>query len=326
WFQEFFETQKGHLNLKDDEKKQLLVDLVAADGFERYLHTRFVGQKRFSLEGGDSLIPMLKSIIGQSAHAEVRDVIIGMAHRGRLNVLVNVLGKAPEVLFEEFSGKVNGNKTGDVKYHLGFSSDVVCSDETSVHVALAFNPSHLEIIGPVVEGSVRARLCRYDDLQEKDSVLPVIIHGDSAFTGQGVVMETFNFSNTRYYSTGGTIHIVINNQVGFTTSNPHDTRSSTYCTDIAKMVQAPIIHVNGDSPEDVIFATQMAFKYRMKFNRDVVIDLVCYQNNSLDLTFQHITQNDDYFAQISRCWGEGLRSVFSSLPNPHWLSNNPPPF
>jgi len=276
WWQENFETQQGRLTLTADEKKHLLNELIAADGFERYLHTRFVGQKRFSLEGGDALIPMLKNILKRACEKQAAEVVIGMAHRGRLNVLINIVGKAPKLLYDEFEGKFAGNRTGDVKYHLGFSSDIVIANE-SIHTVLAFNPSHLEIISPVVEGAVRARLCRYNNLDKKDKVIPVVIHGDSAFTGQGVVMETFNFSQARHYTTGGTVHIVINNQVGFTTNLAEDTRSSNYCTDIAKMVQAPVIHVNGDDAEAVIFATELALDYRMKFKRDVVIDLVCYR-------------------------------------------------
>ncbi|NDH08969.1 MAG: 2-oxoglutarate dehydrogenase E1 component [Gammaproteobacteria bacterium] len=277
WWQNHFETAQGRLNFTSEEQKHLLKELIAADGFERYLHTRFVGQKRFSLEGGDALIPMLKDIFTRCAKHQVEEVIVGMAHRGRLNVLVNVFGKAPSVLFEEFAGKMNSERTGDVKYHLGFSADLAYANNDSIHAVLAFNPSHLEIISPVVEGAVRARLCRNHDLIEKSSVLPVAIHGDSAFTGQGVVMETFNFSQARGYSTGGTIHIVINNQVGFTTNRADDARSSDYCTDIAKMVQAPVLHVNGDDPEAVIFAAKLAFDYRRQFKRDVVIDLVCYR-------------------------------------------------
>jgi len=200
-----------------------------------------------------------------------------MAHRGRLNVLVNVLGKEPAELFQEFEGKYNLERTGDVKYHMGFSSNLREEAGAVVHVALAFNPSHLEIIGPVVEGSVRSRLRRQHDLMKKNAVVPVVIHGDAAFAGQGVVMEMFNFSQARGYCTGGTVHIVINNQIGFTTSNPLDSRSTLYCTDVAKMVQAPVIHVNGDDPEAVVFATQIAFEFRMKFKRDVVLDLVCYR-------------------------------------------------
>ena len=222
---------------------------------------------------------MMKEIIRLGGASGVKEIVIGMAHRGRLNVLVNVLGKEPDELFQEFEGKANPDRTGDVKYHLGFSSDLPTESGAIVHVALAFNPSHLEIIGPVVEGSVRSRLGRRHDLEKKNTVMPVVLHGDAAFAGQGVVMETFNFSQARGYCTGGTVHIVINNQIGFTTSNPLDSRSTLYCTDVAKMVQAPIIHVNGDDPEAVVFATQIAFEFRRKFKRDVVIDLVCYRRH-----------------------------------------------
>jgi 2-oxoglutarate dehydrogenase E1 component len=279
WLQNKMESVRGRATFDVAKKKEILKDLIAADGLERYLGTRYVGQKRFSLEGGDALIPMMKEIIDCAGKNQVKELIIGMAHRGRLNVLVNVLGKEPNQLFQEFEGKVKLERTGDVKYHLGFSSDVRTASNSIVHLALAFNPSHLEIIGPVVEGSVRARLRRRNDLIKKDSVVPIIIHGDAAFSGQGVVMETFNFSQARGYSTGGTIHIVINNQIGFTTSNPLDARSTMYCTDVAKMVQAPVLHVNGDDPEAIIFATQIAFEFRMKFNRDVVLDLVCYRRH-----------------------------------------------
>lgn len=279
WLQTKMESVRGRATFDAAKKMEILKDLIAADGLERYLGTRYVGQKRFSLEGGDSLIPMMKEIINCAGKDNVKELIIGMAHRGRLNVLVNVLGKEPSVLFQEFEGKIKYERTGDVKYHLGYSSDIKTASGSVLHLALAFNPSHLEIIGPVVEGSVRARLNRRNDLEKKDSVVPVVIHGDAAFAGQGVVMETFNFSQARGYSTGGTVHIVINNQIGFTTSNPLDARSTLYCTDVAKMVQAPVIHVNGDDPEAVVFATQIAFDFRMKFNRDVVIDLVCYRRH-----------------------------------------------
>lgn len=279
WIQQRMESARGRPSYDSNKKVNILKDLIAADGLERYLGTRYVGQKRFSLEGGDSLIPMMKEIINNSGRDGVKELVVGMAHRGRLNVLVNVLGKNPGDLFQEFEGKVSYERTGDVKYHLGFSSDIQTESGGVVHVALAFNPSHLEIISPVVEGSARSRLERRNDLVNKSTVLPVIIHGDAAFSGQGVVMETFNFSQARGYCTGGSIHIVINNQIGFTTSNPMDSRSTKYCTDIAKMVEAPVIHVNGEDPEAVVFATQIAFDFRMKFKRDVVIDLVCYRRN-----------------------------------------------
>ncbi|MCA0403365.1 MAG: 2-oxoglutarate dehydrogenase E1 component [Proteobacteria bacterium] len=279
WLQQKMEGQRGKADFDKAKKLSILKALIAADGLERYLGTRYVGQKRFSLEGGDSFIPMMKEIINRGGSQGVKEIVIGMAHRGRLNVLVNVLGKEPNQLFQEFEGKVKYERTGDVKYHMGFSSDLRTESGEAVHLALAFNPSHLEIIGPVVEGSARSRLRRQHDLDKKDKVVPVVVHGDAAFAGQGVVMETFNFSQARGYCTGGTIHIVINNQIGFTTSNPLDARSTLYCTDVAKMVQAPIIHVNGDDPEAVIFATQIAFDFRMKFKRDVVIDLVCYRRH-----------------------------------------------
>jgi 2-oxoglutarate dehydrogenase E1 component len=238
-----------------------------------------VGQKRFSLEGGDALVPMMKELLRLGGAAQVNEFVVGMAHRGRLNVLINVLGKEPDQLFQEFEGKVKSERTGDVKYHLGFSSNIKTESGSIVHVVLAFNPSHLEIIGPVLQGSARSRLGKRQDLEQKNKVVPIVIHGDAAFAGQGVVMETFNFSQARGYCTGGTVHIVVNNQIGFTTSNPLDSRSTLYCTDVAKMVQAPVIHVNGDDPEAVMFATQIAFEYRMTFKRDVVLDLVCYRRH-----------------------------------------------
>ncbi|MFY7697506.1 MAG: 2-oxoglutarate dehydrogenase E1 component [Legionella sp.] len=279
WLQEKMESALGRPNLAAEQKYEILKALIAADGLERYLGTRYVGQKRFSLEGGDALVPIMKQIIHASGEYDVKEIVIGMAHRGRLNLLVNVLGKEPDQLFQEFEGKIKYDRSGDVKYHMGFSSNIQTNNNKIIHLALAFNPSHLEIIGPVVQGSARSRLGRRRDLIEKNSVLPVVIHGDAAFAGQGVVMETFNFSQARGYSTGGTVHIVINNQIGFTTSNPLDSRSTMYCTDVAKMVQAPVLHVNGDDPEAVVFATQIAFEFRMKFKRDVVIDLVCYRRN-----------------------------------------------
>ena len=279
WLQQQMEEARGRPKLVAKQKLNILYSLIASDGLERYLGTRYVGQKRFSLEGGDALIPMIKEILTMAGDAKVNDLMIGMTHRGRLNLLVNVLGKSPNELFQEFEGKIKSELSGDVKYHLGYSSDLRTQNNFIVHVALAFNPSHLEIIGPVVEGGARSRLIRRHDLAEKNKVIPIIIHGDAAFAGQGVVMETFNFSQARGYSTGGTIHIVINNQIGFTTSNPLDARSTLYCTDVAKMVQAPVLHVNGDDPEAVIFATQIAFTFRMKFKRDIVIDLVCYRRH-----------------------------------------------
>ena len=256
-----------------DEKVNLLKELTAADGLERYLGAKFPGAKRFSLEGSDAFIPMMKEIIRHASRHGMDDVVLGMAHRGRLNMLVNVFGKRPSDLFDEFAGKhAEDNRTGDVKYHQGFSSDFAVDDK-KVHLTLAFNPSHLEIVSPVVIGSVRARQTRKQDT-EHNKVLAVTVHGDSAVTGQGIVQETLNMSNARGYKVGGTIRIVVNNQIGFTTSNPTDTRSTEFCTDIAKMIQAPIIHVNGDDPEAVAFAARMAVEYRTVFKRDMFIDLI----------------------------------------------------
>ncbi len=279
WIESSLEKPHGKLKFSVEEKKFILKQLTAAEGMEKYLGTKYVGQKRFSLEGGESLIPAMNNLIARAGSLDVKEIIIGMAHRGRLNVLVNVLGKTPESLFEEFEGKFEKNITGDVKYHMGFSADVEVPTGQVVHLGLAFNPSHLEIISPVVEGSVRARQRRRDDLDQHQVVVPVLIHGDAAIAGQGVVMETMNFSQSRGYSVGGTIHIIINNQIGFTTSNPLDARSTLYCSDIAKVIQAPIFHVNADDPEAVLFVTKVAFDFRMKFNKDVVIDLVCYRRH-----------------------------------------------
>ncbi|PRB82040.1 2-oxoglutarate dehydrogenase E1 component [Pseudomonas sp. MYb185] len=276
WFQQRLESVRGKPQHSTESKRHLLERLTAAEGLEKYLGTKYPGTKRFGVEGGESLIPMLDEIIQRSGSYGVNEVVLGMAHRGRLNVLVNTLGKNPRDLFDEFEGKkMIDLGSGDVKYHQGFSSNVMTSGG-EVHLALSFNPSHLEIVSPVVEGSVRARQDRRKDATG-DKVLPISIHGDAAFAGQGVVMETFQMSQTRAYKTGGTIHIVVNNQVGFTTSRQEDARSTEYCTDIAKMIQAPIFHVNGDDPEAVLFVTQLAVDYRMQFKRDVVIDLVCYR-------------------------------------------------
>lgn len=277
WLQAKVESIINKPLFSNAEKVTLLAELTAADGLERYLGAKFPGAKRFSLEGSDAFIPMMKEIIRQAGRQGVKEVVMGMAHRGRLNMLVNVLGKKPIELFDEFAGKHSGDRTGDVKYHQGFSSDFA-TDNGNVHLALAFNPSHLEIVSPVVIGSVRARQTRLHD-KEQNQVLAVTVHGDSAVAGQGVVQETLNMSAARGYSVGGAIRIVINNQIGFTTSNPNDTRSTEYCTDIAKMIQAPIIHVNGDDPEAVAFAARMAVEYRMKFKRDIFIDLISYRRH-----------------------------------------------
>jgi 2-oxoglutarate dehydrogenase E1 component len=280
WLRKRFEQGAATEAQSTQEQLWILEQLTSAEGIERYLHTRYVGQKRFSLEGGESLIPMLDDLIQQGGATGIREIVIGMAHRGRINVLVNVLGKSPEELFEEFEGNYDLDElkgSGDVKYHKGFSADMK-TPGGNVHIALAFNPSHLEIVNPVVEGSVRARQQRRGDT-ERQEVLPVLIHGDAAFAGQGVVTETFQLSQTNGFRTGGTVHIVVNNQIGFTTSRPSDARSTEYCSDVAKMIEAPIFHVNGDAPEAVLFVTRLALKYRQKFRKDVVIDLVCYRRH-----------------------------------------------
>ncbi|MBG7601797.1 MAG: 2-oxoglutarate dehydrogenase E1 component [Gammaproteobacteria bacterium] len=278
WLQKRIEGYRARPVLDADDRIWLLKLLTAAEGLERYLHSRYVGQKRFSLEGGESLIPLLDELIQRAGKARMEEIVIGMAHRGRLNVLTNIVGKSPCDLFDEFEGKKESHGiiiAGDVKYHMGFSADIETSGH-AVHVALGFNPSHLEIISPVIEGSVRARQMRRMDFQG-DKVLPVLLHGDASFSGQGVVMETLQLSQARGFSTGGTVHIVINNQIGFTVSNPLDSRSTAYCTDVGKMVQAPVFHVNGDDPEAVIFITRLAMDYRNTFHKDVIIDLVCYR-------------------------------------------------
>ena len=278
WIQQRLEQFYFSPDLSDKRKRRILEILIAAKSLEVYLHKKYVGQKRFSLEGGLSFIPILDEVIKRSGRHHVKEVILGMAHRGRINVLVNILGKSPEELFQEFEDKLDPTHgSGDVKYHKGFSSDLA-TPHGPVHTVLAFNPSHLEAINPVVAGSVRARQERRGDLK-RHQVIPVLIHGDAAFAGQGVVMETLNLSKTRGYSTGGTIHVVVNNQIGFTTSDPLDSRSTLYCTDVAKVVQAPIFHVNGDDPEAAVYAAKLAVDFRMEFNCDVVIDMVCYRQH-----------------------------------------------
>jgi 2-oxoglutarate dehydrogenase E1 component len=279
WIRERIEQNWANFNPTKEEKLRILDRLVSADGLEKYLGFKYVGQKRFSLEGGDSLIPILDTIVGRSVQNGAKEAVIGMAHRGRLNVLVNILGKDPKRIFAAFEGVgvPDTNYSGDVKYHLGYSSNV-STQYGHIHLVLAFNPSHLEIVAPVVQGSVRARQRRRRDTDQKQ-VFPIQIHGDAAFAGQGVVMETFSLSQARWFTVGGSIHIVINNQVGFTISNPKDARSTTYCTDAAKMVEAPIFHVNANDPEAAYFAAILAIDYRNTFKKDVVIDLVCYRRH-----------------------------------------------
>ncbi len=276
WWQQRLESTRTRPAIDAETKKHLLERLTAAEGLERYLATKYVGQKRFSLEGGESFIVSMDTVVQRAGTLGIQEVVIGMAHRGRLNVLVNTLGKRPRDLFDEFEGKhADDLPSGDVKYHQGFSSDV-STPGGPVHLSLAFNPSHLEIVNPVVEGSTRARIDRRGDVLG-ETVLPVLVHGDASFAGQGVVMETLALAQTRGYTTGGTVHIVINNQIGFTTSDPRDTRSTLYCTDVAKMIEAPILHVNGDDPESVAFATSLALDYRKQFRHDVVVDIVCFR-------------------------------------------------
>ena len=278
WIQKRLERARGRAKLNDLKMINILQQLTDAEGLERYLHSKYVGQKRFSLEGGESLIPLLDELVQFAGTIKIKEVVIGMAHRGRLNVLVNVLGKTPDELFSEFEGTKETNElTGDVKYHLGFASDMD-TPGGPVHLALAFNPSHLEIVAPVVEGAVRARQWRRGDREGRE-VIPVQIHGDAAFSGQGVVMETLQMSQSRGYLTHGTVHIIVNNQIGFTTSAQQDARSTYYCTDIAKMVGAPIFHVNGDDPEAVVMVTRLALRFRKKFKKDVVIDVMCYRRH-----------------------------------------------
>jgi 2-oxoglutarate dehydrogenase E1 component len=276
WMQERLESSRAKPRFEAEKRKRILDRLTAAEGLEKYLHTRYVGQKRFSLEGGESFIAAMDEVIQRAGEQGVQEIVIGMAHRGRLNVLVNTLGKMPKDLFAEFEGHhADDLPSGDVKYHNGFSSDI-STPGGPVHLSLAFNPSHLEIVNPVVEGSCRARMERRGD-KDGSEVLPVLVHGDAAFAGQGVVMETLNLAQTRGYGTHGTLHIVINNQIGFTTSDPRDSRSTMYCTDVVKMIEAPVLHVNGDDPEAVVYAIQIALDYRKKFKKDIVVDIICFR-------------------------------------------------
>jgi 2-oxoglutarate dehydrogenase E1 component len=280
WLQDEFQEGRLTGSFSNEERRAILWELSAAEGLERYLHTKYVGQKRFSLEGGDAFIPLLDDLIQKAGAAGVEEVVIGMAHRGRLNVLVNILGKSPAELFSEFEGAYDPKRlkgSGDVKYHKGFSADLR-TPSGNVHTVLAFNPSHLEVVDPVVEGSVRARQERRGDARG-ERVLPLLVHGDAAFAGQGVVMETLQLSQARGFATGGTVHVIINNQVGFTTSDPRDARSTMYASDVAKMLEVPIFHANADDAEAVVFVTRLALKYRMRFRKDVVIDLVGYRRH-----------------------------------------------
>ena len=309
WIQQRLEQYYLSSGFSDKRKRTILETLIAAKSLEVYLHKKYVGQKRFSLEGGLSLIVSVDEIIRRCGFHNVSEVIMGMAHRGRLNVLVNILGKSPELLFQEFEDTADPvSGSGDVKYHKGFSANLK-TDHSPVHTVLAFNPSHLEAINPVVEGSVRARQERRKDNERVDA-MPLLIHGDAAFAGQGVVMETLNLSKTRGYTTGGSIHVVVNNQIGFTTSDPLDSRSTLYCTDVAKMVQAPIFHVNGDDPEAVAYVSKLAVDFRMKFKRDVVIDMICYrQHGHNEADEPSVTQPLMYKAIRNK---EGVRKIYAN--------------
>ncbi len=282
WIHKRLESTADNYPANEDKKHRLLEELTKAEGMERYLHTKYVGQKRFSLEGGDVLIPQLYELILHLGKQGIKETVIGMAHRGRLNVLVNLLGKSSKELFKEFEGVYDTEfdhiNSGDVKYHMGFSSDIP-TENGDVHVALSFNPSHLEIINPVVLGSAKARQFRRNNDDHGEQVCPVLIHGDAAIEGQGVNMELFNMSQEEGYFVGGTIHIVINNQIGFTTTHALDQTMPGYCTEVAKMVQAPIFHVNGDDPEAVTFVTELAADFRKEFRKDVVVDIVCYRRH-----------------------------------------------
>lgn len=277
WLLERLESIRTNPDFPASKKRHILESLTAAEGMEHYLNTRYVGQKRFSLEGGESLIPALDEVIQRAGQQGIQEIVLGMAHRGRLNVLVNVMGKLPSELFAEFEGVRSDQMlpAGDVKYHQGFVRDI-STPGGPVHLSLAYNPSHLEIVNPVVEGSAKARMMRRKDADGAQT-MAILIHGDAAMAGQGVIQETLNMAQTRGYGTGGTVHIVVNNQIGFTTSDPRDARSSLYCTDIAKMIEAPVLHVNGDDPEAIVLAAQIALDFRMIFRKDVFLDIVCFR-------------------------------------------------
>jgi len=275
WLQQRLESARAKPAYSKEVKLRILERLTAAEGLEKHLDSKYPGTKRFGLEGGESFIPMLDGLIKRAGTYGAKEIVLGMAHRGRLNTLVNIFGKNPADLFDEFEGKKLVDTSGDVKYHQGFSTNVM-TPGGELHMAMAFNPSHLEIVSPVVVGSVRARQDRRQD-KTGDLVVPINIHGDAAFSGQGVVFELLQMSQTRAYKAGGSIHVVINNQVGFTTSNSEDARSTQYCTDVAKFLGAPVFHVNGDDVEAVMFVTQLAMDYRYEYKKDVVIDLVCYR-------------------------------------------------
>jgi 2-oxoglutarate dehydrogenase E1 component len=280
WIQERIEPTRNQPRLDSRKKRRIVLKLYAAELFETFLHSHYIGQKRFSLEGGEMLIPLLDAIIERAGKDGVREIVMGMAHRGRLNVLANILEKPYGMIFGEFEGNMPIESVagdGDVKYHLGFSADHTTSENHKIHLSLTPNPSHLEAVDPVVEGRVRAKQRRFGD-RERKLGLPLLIHGDAAFAGQGLVAETLNLSRLPGYRTGGTIHVVVNNQIGFTTA-PQESRSSWYCTDVAKMIEAPIFHVNGEDPDAVVHVAELATDFRQAFGQDVVIDMVCYRRH-----------------------------------------------
>ena len=305
WFKSKVEKEALAFAPTHEEKKRILFKLNQAVVFENFLHTKYLGQKRFSLEGGESTIPFLDAVIATAAQHGVEEVMIGMAHRGRLNVLANIMGKTYEQIFSEFEGTAKPDLTmgdGDVKYHMGYSSDIVTPENNKVHLKLAPNPSHLEAVDPVVEGFLRAKI---DHAHKGDSkkALPILIHGDAAVAGQGIVYEVTQMAGLKGYNTGGTIHFVINNQVGFTTDFD-DARTSIYCTDVAKIIDAPVIHVNGDNAEAVYFAAKLAAEFRQKFNKDIFIDMVCYRRHG------HNESDEPKFTQPE------LYNIISKHPNP----------
>ena len=278
WLMPRMEHTENQLNPTVSEQRRILEKLTYAETFEAFIHTKYQGAKRFSIDGGESLLPMMDTMLELGGELGVQEVVIGMAHRGRLNVLTNILGKGPDQIFSEFNGPLDPRSfmgRGDVKYHLGFSSDYTTESGKKIHLSLAFNPSHLEFVHPVVEGRARAKQQRLDP-EDRSKVLPLVIHGDAAMSGQGVIAETLNLSRLRGYDTGGTVHVVVNNQLGYTT-DPEDARSSIYCTAVAQMLDIPIFHVNGDDPEACVHAMRLATEYRQQFQSDVVIDLVCFR-------------------------------------------------
>jgi 2-oxoglutarate dehydrogenase E1 component len=301
WVRREVERNRNQPELSKEDKRRILMKINQAEMLESFIHTKFLGQKRFSLEGGEALIPALDQILELAPELEVKEVVMGMAHRGRLNVLCNTLNKSYEEVFTEFEGSYDISQLqgdGDVKYHMGFSSDHVTSQGGKVHVTLSANPSHLEAVNPVVLGRVRGKQRQHNDITARGTVVPILIHGDAAMAGQGLVMETFQLSQLEGYTTGGTIHLVINNQIGFTTL-PADARSTRYCTDIAKMVDAPIFHVNGDDVEAVVHVTRMAVRFRREFKRDVVVDIVCYRRHGHNETDEPNFTQPTMYARIA---------------------------